>query len=99
MPLYRGAAELRRIHRDAARVLAGVVVEGDWHPIHRSIERPSRRLMEAGLVDLVDLPDFIAADSPAAIRVALWLAREAFPLDAAEPVVRGSRTVSIEIDV
>lgn len=63
MPLYRGAqAELRRVHREARWVLAGVWVNGQWRPAHRRFEQASARLMQSGLVARADLPDFIAPE-------------------------------------
>jgi hypothetical protein len=55
--------------------LAGVVVAGAWYPAHRGISPASDRLIEAGLVEVVALPAFIAPDLLAAIEVALAVAQ------------------------
>lgn len=102
MPLYRGAlAELRRVHRDARWVVAGVHVEGRFHRAARGVLPASTRLVESGLVSCTRLPDFIAPEGRAG-EVALGLARSmaADPATvAANEVLLGSPTVRIEDDL
>ena len=75
MPLYRGVrAEVRRVHRDAAWVVSGVVLGDRWSPADSHVRPPSVRLIEANLVGLRLLPDLIAPDDDRAVAVAVRLA-------------------------
>lgn len=71
---YGALAELRRLYSSAPQRLTGVVVSGDWYPAHAGISPASDRLIEAGLVEVVELPAFLAPDLSTAIEVAVVVA-------------------------
>ena len=101
MPLHRGAqAELRRIHRDARWVLAGVVLDGEFHPASRVFEPASARLWQSGLVIRANLPDFIAPEGHAkavAFSLARYLAADVRTV-ADHEVLIGGQTILIPLD-
>lgn len=76
MPLYRPAAELRRVHRNARWVLTGLVIDGEWHPVDRRIEPATARLIEADLVDVAPLLPVLAPNPIAAVAIACGLAAD-----------------------
>lgn len=99
MPLYRGSrAEVRRIHRDAAWVLTGVVVDDHWYAMSARVQPASIRHVEAGLIGLIELPDFIALDDRKAAATAKYLAIQlGYPTPSAVPardVLLGPRRVA-----
>lgn len=65
------------MHGEAPWQLTGVVVNGRWSPAAEGIGLPSVRMMEAGLVDLVRLPTFMAPDDQCAVGVAISEAKRA----------------------
>lgn len=95
MPLFHAIAELRRVHRDAEWVVAGLLIEGRWFPALLDIEPASVRLMESGLVERHPLMPVIAPDLRRAVKVCRDLAR---PLgadartSAGRDVLRGAKT-------
>jgi len=80
VPPFHVRAEFRRHDRAAPWVLAGVVVDGGFHPVRPGVERLRMRLPEPGLVGWSDLPTAIVAADPAtAAAAALDVARAAWP--------------------
>jgi hypothetical protein len=73
--LYRDVlAERRRLHGEAPWQLTGVVVRGTWSPAAKAISPPDVRQIEAGLVEVVRLPAFLAPDDQSAVGVAVVMA-------------------------
>jgi len=80
MPRFSVRAEFRRRHHAAPWILAGVVVDGEFHPVRPGVERLRMRLPEPGLVGWSELPmPVVAADRVAAAAAALDIARAAWP--------------------
>jgi hypothetical protein len=80
---YAARAEFRRRHRGARWVLAGVIVEGAFHPAADGIEPVRARLPETGLVTWADLPTVIVApDRASAATIALEVATARWPAEA-----------------
>ena len=76
--IYRDVlAERRRLHSGAPWQLTGVVICGAWSPAAQGIGPPSVRAIEAGLVDLVQLPTFMAPDDQSAVELAISEAERA----------------------
>jgi len=74
--IYNDAqAEVRKQHSGGSWRLAGVVVRGTWAPAAEGITSAPIRKIEAGLVELRQLPTFTAPDHETALAVALHLAR------------------------
>jgi hypothetical protein len=74
--IYRGVrAEVRRMTPDRPWQLAGVVIEGVWHPAAPGIAQATPGLIRASMVDIVALPAFVAPDDQTAARVAIDTAR------------------------
>lgn len=98
MPRFRAQAELRRVHDDAAWVVAGVLIDGSFFPAMLDIERAGARLIESGLVKYVELAPLIAPDLRRAVGIArrLALAHGEDPASsAARDVLRGGGEVTI----
>lgn len=74
--IYRGVlAERRRLDESFPWHLTGVVVNGTWSPAGEGIGLPTIRLIEAGGVEVVALPAFLAPDDASAVAVAVEVAR------------------------
>jgi hypothetical protein len=73
--IYRDVlAEVRRPYGEAPWRLTGVVIEGRWRPIAPGVRPPSMRAIEAGCVDVIRLPRFIANDDADAVAAAVCVA-------------------------
>lgn len=98
MPLYRALVELRRVHRDADWVVAGVLLDDTFFPSRLDIEHASTRLIESGLVARLPLLPILAPDLRRALSVARSLTRDV-AVDAASAadrdVLRGGATTTI----
>jgi hypothetical protein len=80
VPHFHARAEFRRRDRRAPWVLAGVIVDGVFHPALDGVEPLRQRLPEAGLVGWAELSvPVIAVDEAAAAGIALEVARAAWP--------------------
>ena len=84
---YAARAEFRRRDRAAPWVIAGVVVDGRFWPANDGVEPVRGRLPDAGLLGWSELPGpVVATDAATAARVALQLARAAWPARAGRRV-------------
>jgi hypothetical protein len=74
VPAYSCHLELRRLYRQAPWAMAGVIVDGAWHPLDAGIDRPDVRAIQARLVLTEPLPSVIAPDGQRAVELARWVA-------------------------
>ncbi len=82
MPRYAARAEFRRRRRDDRWVLAGVRIEGFFHPAADGIEPIRGRLPDTGLLAWADLPTkILAPDRATAATVALGVAAQIWPAE------------------
>jgi hypothetical protein len=75
--------------------MAGVVVDGTWHPLVAGTQPPDVRTIQAGLVDVESMPPVVAPEPHKAVAVARWVA-----VQSGRPVWRvrgrlGARTVTL----
>ena len=92
-------AERRRLHSEAPWHLTGVVIDGAWSPAASGIGPPSGRMIEAGLVEVVRLPAFLAPDDQSAVEVAVAEAGRAGygEPEAVGPMIR-EHVISIDLE-
>jgi hypothetical protein len=82
VPRYAARAEFRRRDRGARWVLAGVRIDGVFHPAADGIEPIRGRLPDSGLLAWADIPTAILApDAATAATVALQVAAQTWPAE------------------
>jgi hypothetical protein len=82
VPRYAARAEFRRRDRGARWVLAGIRIDGVFHPAADGIEPIRGRLPDTGLLAWADLPTAILApDEATAASVALDVAAHTWPAE------------------